>query len=105
MYKEKMVKLIFQGVLGIIIGTVFTLIVMSDAEISTAIIIGMFFIGLPYCWELLSRIIGGWVLVGGIPFTIIAYIFKFLISLAIGWIVYPIVLIYTIIRAILEPKV
>ena len=105
MYKEKLLKLIFQGILGIIIGTLFTLISMSDTEISTAVIIGMFFIGLPYCWELFNRIIGSWIIVGGIPFIIIAFVFKFLVSLALGWIVYPIVLIYTIIRAILEPRV
>ena len=98
MYKEDLKKLIIYGIIGFIIGVIFTFSVSSRLEIGVACAMGIVFTGLPYGWKISGKIIGDWIIVGNIAVIIIAFVLRALISMVIGWIAYPIALIYYIIK-------
>lgn len=98
MYKEELKKLIVYGVIGFIIGFIFTFSTSPEMGIKGACIMGIFFAGLPYGWKLSGKVVGGWIVVGNIAIMIITFALRALISMIIGWIAYPIALIYYIIK-------
>lgn len=98
MYKEDLKKLIVYGVVGFIIGIIFTFSTSPEMGIKGACIMGIFFAGLPFGWKISGRIIGGWIIVGNIVVMIFTFLLRALISMVIGWIAYPIALIYYIIK-------
>ena len=99
MYKEDLRKLIVKGILGMVIGMVLVWVGMDNANFFIALLMGFFFAGVPYGWQLSSRFLGGMVFGGGLVWMLFAFFIRFLIALVVGWVAYPIVLIYTIVKA------
>lgn len=98
MYKEELKKLILYGIIGFVIGFIFTSSTSPEMGFGGACVIGLFFAGLPYGWKISGYIIGGWIIVGNIAVMIIAFFIRVIVSLIIGWIAYPIAMIYYIIK-------
>ena len=102
-YKATVKRLLLKGLWGFLIGVLFVLITtLSDTEsfnIGFALIIGLLLSGVPYGWELLSTIIGRWYVVGSIPVMLIVFMLKLTGAVFIGWVAYPIALLYALIKA------
>lgn len=102
MYKEKLKVLLIQGGIGITIGIVLSLATMPDTG-ALCLLIGALFAGVPYGWQLSGKIFNSF-FIGNLFATICILILRMVISLYGGSIAYPIVLIYTAIRTIIECK-
>ena len=100
MYKDKLIKLIIKGVIGMVIGILLVLFTMPDAGLTVLLTIGMFFAGLPYGWQLSGKVVGGLIVVGSAPVMIFAFMLRLFVSILVGWIAYPIALIYTIVKVV-----
>ena len=113
-YKERLKHLLLKGLPGFVIGFVVMLsmciVVMSAQDESvgpiiffitflSALVGGCVFAGLPYGWSLINRFLGQWSIFGSIPVLIFLFGLKFVLSLWIGGITYPIVLLYNLIRS------
>lgn len=100
MYKEKLKGLLIQGGIGIAVGFVLALSTISNAG-PLAIIIGILFAGVPYGWQLSGKMLG-FISLSSLYVTVCIFMVRIVVSLLIGWIIYPIVLIYTIVRMVME---
>ena len=102
-YKENVKHLLRQGLVGFLMGFSFALFTFSADEepinFLMAFAVGFFFSGIPYGWGLLTKVIGNWVVTGSIPIMLLVFSFKFLGSILISWVAYPIALLYNLIRA------
>lgn len=98
-YKEKSQKLLIKGIVGFAIGFIFALCTSPEFGFFGFCAIGIFMAGLPYGWELSGRIIGDWLVVGHIAIMLIAFMLRFVIAMLVGWITYPIALIYNLMKA------
>ena len=99
MEKENLFKLIIQGVIGLIIGIILAISTMDIGFFST-LIFGLFFAGLPYGWSLSSKFVGA-LLISTSPVVLVcSFMLKLIISIFVGWIAYPIMLVYTIFKVI-----
>lgn len=94
MEKDNLFKLIIQGIIGMIIGIIIA--TFSDGNFFSAIILGLLFAGLPYGWSLSTKYIGGMLISSNPAVLVCSFMLKLIISIFIGWIAYPIMLIYTI---------
>ena len=99
MYKERLRKLIIKGIIGFAIGFIFALSTSPEFGFFGFCAIGLFMAGLPYGWELSGRIIGGWFVIGHIAIMLIAFMLRFVMAMLVGWIAYPIALVYYIIKS------
>ena len=99
MYKEELRKLIIKGVIGFAIGFIFTFCTSPDFGFGGACIIGFFFAGLPYGWQLSGKVVGGWIVIGHIVIMLFAFALRLMIAIMTGWIAYPIALVYYIVKA------
>jgi len=102
MYQERVKALIKKGIIGFAIGAVFMLGMGED--VGSIVLMGIFFTGLPYGWQLSGKVVGGWVAIGGLAFMFMALLARVLIAMLIGGIAYPIALIYNIVKAVQEKK-
>lgn len=115
MYQEKLKELKRQGLVGMGIGalmSVIMLVLFLKGDEDTSIIwlpifLGIVWIfglaGIVYGWMLTGRLIGGTIL--GTPIGLLCiFVLRVEVALLIGMFVYPIVLIYTSIRARRERK-
>lgn len=100
MYKEKLKELLIQGGIGIVIGFVLALCTISNAGI-LSVLIGILFAGVPYGWQLSGKLLG-FISLSSLYVTVCIFMLRIAISLMIGWIIYPIILIYTIVRMVME---
>jgi len=105
MYKEELRKLIIKGIIGFAIGFIFTLCTSPDFGFFGFCVIGFFMAGLPYGWELSGRIIGGGFIIGHIAIMLIAFMLRFVVAMLVGWIAYPIALVYYIVKSRQTPTV
>ncbi|MBQ7898056.1 MAG: hypothetical protein IJ323_06495 [Clostridia bacterium] len=99
MEKDNLFKLIIQGIIGMVIGIILAMSAM-DSSFFSAIILGLFFAGLPYGWSLSTKYIGGMLISSNPAVLVCSFMLKLVISIFIGWIAYPIMLIYTIYKVI-----
>ncbi len=103
MYKEKLQSMIIKGVIGFIIGFAFAYFSFETTfEFWGGCTVGICFAGLPYGWELFGKILGGWIIGGELAVLVIAFMIRLIGSLLLGWISYPIALVFYIIKAIRE---
>jgi len=97
-------QLALKGLLGFTGGFLFALMVtLSDKNTFSVLFgcaIGFFCAGIPYGYELLGKIIGQWYVVGHIAVMLIVFILKFVGAAFIGWIAYPIALLYNLVKAL-----
>lgn len=98
MYQEALRKLIIKGIIGFVIGFILALCISPEFGFWGYCIIGFVMAGVPYGWELVGRVIGGFV-VGHIAIMIVSFILRAAASMLIGWIAYPIALVYHIVMA------
>lgn len=105
-YQNNVHHLLKIGLLGFIIGFLLAFIVTSEDELSYRLAmscaVSLFFSGVPYGWELLTKLIGKWIVIGSFPVMFIVFIFKFVATFYIGWVAYPIALLYNLAKA--QPK-
>ena len=99
MCKEELRKLILKGIIGFIIGFIFAFTTSPDFGLGGACIIGFFLAGLPYGWQLSGRVVGGWMIIGHIGIMLIAFAIRLMIAIMVGWIAYPIALVYYIVKS------
>ncbi len=101
--KAELKKLIIKGIVGFAIG--FFIVNGQDPEaIREALLMGILFAGVPHGWLVARNILGGLYVVGSLPVMAIAFILRLIVALFIGWIVYPIALIKTIVKLSKEAK-
>ena len=100
MYKKELCSLIIKGIIGFFIGIAFITNNTSNPELPGVLLFAFFFSGLPYGWQLSGRVVGGWMVIGSIPVMMVAFLIRFIIALATGWIAYPIALVYHIVKVI-----
>lgn len=102
-YKERVRRLLVKGLVGFTVGFLFALIMaVSDGEpfnIGFGILVGIGLAGVPYGWELMELIFGRWSVVGHIGIMLIVFMLKVTAAVLIGWIAYPIALLYNAIRS------
>lgn len=102
-YRAKMWQLLIKGIIGFIGGFVFvvitTLIDKDDFMLGMALGVGILCAGIPFGWELLTQITGGLYAVGSFPVVILFFCFKLVGAIMIGWVAYPIALMYNAIKA------
>ena len=84
-----------KGLLGFGIGAV---LAIADGFPAGILYLGLAFAGVPYGWNLITRITGGWTLYG-IVVIILYYLLKLFFSLLIGITVYPPLLFYHLMMA------
>jgi len=96
-YKEKLKKHIVLGIAGFVAGTLFALFRSPDFGWG-ACLIGFFFAGVPYGWQLSKRVVSG-IVVGHVGVMLIAFAIRVIIAIMIGWVAYPIALVYYIVKA------
>ena len=99
MYKEELRKLILKGIIGFVIGFGFTLTMSPDFGFCGACVIGFFLAGLPYGWTLSSRAVGGWMVIDHIGIMLIAFAIRLMIAIMVGWVAYPVALVYYIVKS------
>lgn len=102
-YRAKMWQLMIKGIIGFFGGFAFvvitTLIDKDDFMLGMALGVGILCAGIPYGWELLTQITGGLYAVGSFPFVILFFCFKLVGAILIGWVAYPISLLYNAVKA------
>ena len=103
MYQERLKDLLIKGVIGFVIGLFFYMVVMGHGMSSATLLFGLLYTGLPYGWMLMGRVID-FAVIGSLPVMAIAAILRFAVSLMVGMFAYPVVLIYTIVKAVQEKK-
>lgn len=115
MYQEKLKELKRQGLGGMGVGALFSVVMLAwflNGNGDTSMIWLLLFLGIVwtfglagivYGWMLTGRLIGGTIL--GTPIGLLCiFVLRVEVALLIGMFVYPIVLIYTSIRARQERK-
>lgn len=96
-YQEKAGHLLKLGLIGFLIGlTVTFTLLLETGEVLGWLFLGLLFAGIPYGWELTGRFFG--VIVGSIPVMVIAFILRLTAAYLLGLFVYPVVLLYNLIR-------
>ena len=116
MYKERLKDHLRLGLPGFIIGFLFFLITLfifvtpsleggvtfasTLLTITVAFIAGLVFAGTSYGWRLIDKFLGQWSIFGNPFVTILLFLIKFIFSVWIGMIAYPVVLIYNLIRSL-----
>ena len=100
MYKDELIKLIVKGIVGMVIGIILAFVDPAMASFEFALVLAIFFAGLPYGWQLSGQVLGGWSVSGSLLWVIAGFFIRFTIALVVGWIAYPIALIVTIIKMI-----
>lgn len=102
-HKDNVRRLLLKGLIGFAAGFIFVLITALIDEdpfsFTMAFVTGLFLAGVPYGWELLTKIIGNWYVVGSIPIMIIVFMLKLVGAVFIGWAAYPIALLYNLIKS------
>ena len=102
-YRSNVCRLLILGAIGFVCGFLFYVVTsLSDGNhisIWAAFAIGCTASGIPYGWELVGRMIGHWYVVGHIGIIILAGFLKLAGAILIGWIAYPVALLYNLIRA------
>lgn len=115
LYKERLKHHLIKGLLGFAIGFLFFLVTLfmfltpsveggvtfasSLLTITFAFILGLACAGIPYGWGLINKFLGQWTIFGNIIVVIALFFLKFIVAYGIGLVVYPIVLIYNLIRS------
>lgn len=102
-HKDTVRHLLLQGILGFAVGFLLNIITsLSDQDpfnLTAGIMIGLLMAGVLYGWELLGKIIGNWFVVGSVPIMIIVLMCKLFGAILIGWVAYPIALLYNLMKA------
>ena len=103
MCRQELKKLIIMGVIGFIIGIIMVTSTSTPDDpgtyvVAMALAMGFFMAGLPYGWQLSGKLLGGLLVIGSIPVMVIAFILRLILAMIIGWIAYPIALIYHIVK-------
>ena len=102
-YRSNVRRLLILGGIGFVCGFLFYVVTsLSDGNsvsLWTAFVIGCTASGFPYGWELVGRMIGHWYVVGHIGIMILVGFLKLAGAILIGWIAYPVALLYNLIRA------
>ena len=113
-YKAHSRGLLKQGIIGFVIGAIIGLGFAINMVVSTtgnfglvevalaalsAVVIGCAIACFPYGWGLINRFLGQWAIFGHIIVVIALFLLKVLAALYIGVVVYPIVLVYNLIRS------
>ena len=80
-----------KGLIGCAIGAVLAIAMGSPAGI---LYLGLAFAGVPYGWNLITRVTDGWSLYGSVVMLVLYAMIKLLLSLLIGITVYPPLLFY-----------
>lgn len=105
MYREELKRMLLKGLLGFVIGVAIAASMGPESGKAVGcLMLGLYFAGLPYGWQLSGKVIGGWV-VGSVPIMATALVVRILISLLVGCFAYPIALVYYIIQARKEARV
>lgn len=89
-HREYFWEYFIKGILGFVIGSVLAFVMGSPEGF---VVLGLAFAGVPYGWNLITRITGGWTLYG-IVIICLYYMLKLFLSLLIGFTVYPPLLFY-----------
>lgn len=93
--KDELKKLIIKGLIGTAAGI---LIATSSGKDWWGILLfPILFAGVPYGWQLSSKIITFGV-AGSLPVMFIFYMLRLVVAMVIGWIAYPFALIKAIVR-------
>ena len=101
-YRSKIIKSIICASIAAIIAI--CLAINDGMQIQGAITLGVFAAGIPTGWSIISKIFGNWV-IGSLPTLICYLLLKVILSVFIGGVVHPILLIYYIIKYIFCAKV
>lgn len=103
MYREKLRKLIIMGVIGCVIGFILGVVAFPDSGFWEHCALGFYLSCLPYGWHIVGKIIGRWIVVGHIAIMLFAFILRFVAAVFVGWIAYPISLVYHIVMVCKKP--
>lgn len=98
LYKEKLEGMIIKGVIGFIIGFTLACFAFEAFDFWGNCIFGLIFAGAPYGWELFGKVLGGLTIIGGGAVLVCMFMLRLFASIILGWIAYPIALIYYIIK-------
>lgn len=96
-YQEKARYLLKQGLLGYLVGLAVTFtLAMESGSVFLWPFMGLPFAGIPYGWVQTGRFFG--TIVGTIPIMVIAFMLRLTAAYILGLFVYPVVLLYNLIR-------
>ena len=98
-YKEELKKLIIKGILGFVLGFLFTLVRSPDFGLSGACVMGFVFAGTLYGWQLSGQVVGGRIVIGNVVVMLMAFALRLILAIMTGWVAYPIALVYYIVKA------
>lgn len=102
-YKLRAQQLMKKGLGGMVIGATLGFVLGMEDGLSFAVPMsfaaGFLLAGASYGWELLGRIFGHWYTIGSMPVVIILLAVQFAVSVMIGWLVFPIALLYNAMNA------
>ena len=112
-YRERVRALLRQGIIGFAIGSVGLLIIFLTTSLNAktfniweipgillfAIICGLFFAGMPYGWQVISKWTNQWIIYGNILVVLFLFVLKIIGTFTIAMVGYPIALIYNFIRS------
>lgn len=100
-YRKKAGHLLKQGLLGYLVGLAVTFaLVLDSGSIFLWPFLGLPFAGIPYGWVQTGRFFG--TVVGTIPIMVIAFMLRLTAAYILGLFVYPVVLLYCLIRGYLS---
>lgn len=94
--KEELKKLIIKGLIGVVAGVILATS-SGDKEWWGVLLFAIFFVGVPYGWQLSGKVITFGV-VGSLPVMIIFYMLRLVVAMVTGWVAYPIALIRAVVR-------
>lgn len=96
-YQEKAGHLLKLGLIGFLIGLAVTFILLLESgSVFGWLFLGLLFAGIPYGWERTGRFFG--IIAGSIPVMVIVFILRLTAAYIVGLFLYPVVLIYCLIR-------
>lgn len=96
-YQERAVHLLKLGGIGCLMGLVLTFTLMLESgSVLGWVFIGLAFAGIPFGWQVTGRVFG--TIVGSLPIMLIAFMARLTASYLLGLFVYPVVLLYNLIR-------
>ena len=104
MYKENLIKIGIQTAIGFAVAFFVMTQIEPDWGFGAWCVMAVLFSTVPQGWSTINKWFGNWVILGSAAGFVIGLFAKFLLSLLLGWIITPVLLIYNIIKWIMETR-
>ena len=105
-HREKLKDLLTKGLIGAVIGIILGIAIAttdSPFEFWPIVLMAVLCIGLPYAWDIFGRVFYA-ILIGSLPVILTGFVIRAVASLLLGWVIFPIALIWNFIMAKREER-